>query len=162
MAVGAGAMVGGAAGGMAAHQMMGGGKPGGQQQYGQPQPGYGQNPYGQQQQAYRGFLATAAPNGQSWGQYCQAQQPRVSPQGYPVGPWGECVAWSKIFEYQNPGSLNDPQYEGGPTGQVIQFMYNCAPPQMKEQCQVAGLQLEEACQQCADSGRPFPIINARP
>jgi hypothetical protein len=167
-AMGAGMMVGGAAGGMAAHQAMGGGKQKpppqqfGQPMYGQPQPGYGQPQYGQPQQAYRGFLATAAPNGQPWGAYCQMQQAFVTPQGYVGGPWGECIAWSKIFEFQNPGAIQDPQYEGGPTGQVIQFLVDNAPGNMKQKLEQAADKLEEACDQCGNSGRPLPIINATP
>jgi hypothetical protein len=188
MAIGAGAMVAGAAGGAAAAGAFGGGKkPQGQPQgqpygqpqgqpYGQPQGQYGQQPYGAppgqmyggppqqygQQQQFRGFMATAAPNGQSWGAFCTSQQAFVTPQGHVGGAWGECIAWSKIFECQNPGSLDDPQYSPGPTGQVIDYLVQSAPGHMAQKIQDAADRLEEACDQAAQSGRPFPLINARP
>lgn len=57
-----------------------------------------------------GFMDTAAPNGTSWGQYCQAHEVAVDPStGTIAGPWGECLAWAVAYEQQNPGWHQDPR-----------------------------------------------------
>lgn len=101
-----------------------------------------------------GFMGTSAPNGATWGDYCGQSAPQVDGAGQLVGPWAECVAWAKYFEFKNPGWENDPQYEDGPCGQVI----NAIAPAGEQYAQAADA-LEQACQQAADNGQPLPIIN---
>lgn len=56
-----------------------------------------------------GFMGTAAPNGRYWSEYCSGE-PEVSGANFVVGPWGECLAWAVVYEYQNDWE-DDPDYE---------------------------------------------------
>jgi len=109
-----------------------------------------------------GFMATLAPNNQSWANFCGTQQPMIDNSGFINGAWGQCIAWSKVFEHQNPGWQHQPEYKDeGPTGQVIQSMLNVCQPQMRQHAEQAANRLESACEQAVASGRNLPIINQR-
>mmetsp|Transcript_19147 Transcript_19147/g.45118 ORF Transcript_19147/g.45118 Transcript_19147/m.45118 type:complete len:355 (-) Transcript_19147:53-1117(-) len=108
-----------------------------------------------------GFMSTLAPNNQTWMNYCQTQQPSVDSQMV-NGAWGECLAWSKVYEFQNPNYNQQPEYrEDGPAGQVIEAMLNRCPAHMRQQIEQAANKLEEACESAHRSGKPLPIINYR-
>jgi len=105
-----------------------------------------------------GFMATAAPNGMPWSTYCQSQQVAVA-NGLVAGAWGECLAWAKVFEIQNPGWANRPEYrEDGPCGQVVEAMCSHASPGRRPEVEQAAGALEEACERCAQNGQAMPII----
>lgn len=131
--IGGAAVIGGTAAGMAAFSGGGGGAGGGGQ---------------------GGWMNTQAPNGQLWSQYCGASRPQVQ-NGMLAGPWGECMAWAKLYEKQNPGWENDPTFQGGPAGQIIEALQRAGGDT------AAADRLEQACEQAADSGHPLPIINQR-
>jgi len=108
-----------------------------------------------------GFMFTKAPNGQQWSQYC-SQQPVTDSQGFVAGHWGECLAWAKVYEIQNPNWSSDPTYQAnGPCGQVIEAMLNSGPPHMRQTLDEAAAKLEAACEQAASNGQPLPIIRQR-
>lgn len=144
-----GAAVGGAAGASAMAGAAGGGHGG--RFGGQPPP-----------QVMNGFMNTCAPNGQPWGVYCNTQQPFVDGQGYINGPWGQALAWAKVFEHQNPGWQQMPEYrDDGPAGQVINSMMTVVQGHMRPQIEQAAERMEGVCEQCCQSGQPLPIINQR-
>merc|ERR1740123_2740362 len=67
-------------------------------------------------------LPTVAPNGMPWWQYCQGRPVSIDPaSGFLIGPWGECLAWAKVFEIRNLGWQQDPRYANqGPCARVIE------------------------------------------
>lgn len=100
-----------------------------------------------------GFMGTASPAGCSWRQFCAPHFPEIDTRtGFVVGPWGECLAWAKVFELQNPG------WEDGPCGQAINAMLDRAGPRKREIERAADL-LEQACAAAGASRRPVPLIN---
>eukprot|EP00747_Dinoflagellata_sp_TGD_P102544 gnl/TRDRNA2_/TRDRNA2_168700_c1_seq1.p1 gnl/TRDRNA2_/TRDRNA2_168700_c1~~gnl/TRDRNA2_/TRDRNA2_168700_c1_seq1.p1 ORF type:complete len:349 (+),score=68.24 gnl/TRDRNA2_/TRDRNA2_168700_c1_seq1:108-1154(+) len=147
MAMAGGMAMGMAAGGAAGYAMGGGGGGGGA-----PQPqvmGAGGGGGG-------GFMSTQAPNGRSWADYCGAQQVQIDGNGMLAGAWGECMAWAKVFEVQNPGWDSMPQYrDEGPCGQVLNSIGGIGGPQAQQAAEI----LEQACDQAVQQGRPLPIIN---
>lgn len=152
--VGGAAVAGGAGAAAAMGAFGGGGKPQQQQQqmHGKavPPPQVMGSAGGQP-----GFMGTISPSGATWMQYCQsAGAPRLDNRGLVTGPWGECIAWAKVFEIQNPNWESMPEYrDDGPCGQVIDAL--CQAGGSSE----AGERLEEACQQAHAQGRPLPVIN---
>jgi len=163
--VAAGAMVGGAAGGAAIYGFAGGHHGGGA-----PQPvtmGHavpGAEPYMPAQAVMAppsmgGFMNTVAPNGMPWWQYCQGRPVSIDPaSGFLLGPWGECLAWAKVFEIQNPGWEQDPNFAGGPCGQVIEAAIAGCPNHLKGPAGQAAERLELACEEAAFNGAPLPVI----
>jgi len=108
-----------------------------------------------------GFMDTMSPSGISWRKYCDLQSPQVDPQsGMLVGVWGECLAWAKAYEAENPQWPSDPEYtRDGPCGQVLTAVADradCGKELMVEQ---AAEMLESACEAALISGAPLPIIN---
>jgi len=109
-----------------------------------------------------GFMSTAAPNGKTWNDYCQPHEVFMSEQSQSLNqPWGECIAWAKVYEYRNPGWENDPRMRGGPVAHVIQAMCERAPDHMSGSVVQAAEMLEEACEDAIRHGRPLPVINQR-
>mmetsp|Transcript_68573 Transcript_68573/g.153663 ORF Transcript_68573/g.153663 Transcript_68573/m.153663 type:complete len:347 (-) Transcript_68573:161-1201(-) len=109
-----------------------------------------------------GFMNTVAPNGQPWSSYCGMSQPFKDGSGCVAGPWGECLAWAKVFEHQNPGYEQMPEYrEDGPAGQVVSAMLSVCPGHMRQQIEGAAEQTEHWCEQAIQRGQPLPIINQR-
>lgn len=152
MGAGAGMAMGGAVAGGAGAAVMG------KMMGGQPQAAPMQQPMGQYGQA-RGFMATMSPRGIPWAQHCAGQQVMLTPDGMVGGAWGECIAWAKYFEYQNPNWENNPDFASGPCGQAIDAMAAACPNEGR--AVPAAERLEKMCEQAADQGRPFPIINQR-
>jgi len=151
MGAAVGGMVGGAAGAAAGYGMMGGGHG-------------GHMPAPQMMGTSRvgGFMNTLAPNGMAWSQYCNGQQVMLDSQGFVVGAWGECLAYSKVLEAQSPDWVNNPDFQpDGPAGQVMNAMTAACPGHMRGQVQQAAERLEQACDQAANMGQPFPVINYR-
>lgn len=106
-----------------------------------------------------GFLNTAAPNGVTWRDYCRSYEVSVDSSGHIVGPWGECLAWAKVYELRNPGWERDLEYrDEGPCGQVIRAMLQASPDHTHQQIEEAAERLEEDCAESAECGRPLPVI----
>eukprot|EP00443_Scrippsiella_acuminata_P008627 CAMPEP_0115201832 /NCGR_PEP_ID=MMETSP0270-20121206/17824_1 /TAXON_ID=71861 /ORGANISM="Scrippsiella trochoidea, Strain CCMP3099" /LENGTH=512 /DNA_ID=CAMNT_0002615247 /DNA_START=28 /DNA_END=1568 /DNA_ORIENTATION=- len=163
--VAAGAMVGGAAGAAVMYGAHGG------QSAVTPQPmvmGHmapGAEPYAPAQtvmavQPMGGFMSTVAPNGMPWWQYCQGRPVSIDPaSGFLIGPWGECLAWAKVFEIQSPGWQQDPKYASdGPCGQVIAAALASCPGHLKGPTGQAAERLELACEEAAFNAAPLPVI----
>lgn len=109
-----------------------------------------------------GFMATAAPVGKTWNDYCQPHQVFTSEHSRSISqPWGECVAWAKAYEHNNPGWENDPRMRGGPCAHVIQAMCENSPDHMSGAIVQAAEMLEEECEEAIRQGRPLPVINQR-
>jgi len=121
----------------------------------------GSNSPGNDMGSEGGFMATAAPNGQSWMNYCSAHQVVVDASGFPQGIWGEAVAWAAAYEKQNPDWENDPRMRDGPVAHVIQAMMDHSPESMHDEVVAAGERLEEACKDAIRLGRPLPVIHQR-
>eukprot|EP00747_Dinoflagellata_sp_TGD_P044794 gnl/TRDRNA2_/TRDRNA2_143470_c0_seq1.p3 gnl/TRDRNA2_/TRDRNA2_143470_c0~~gnl/TRDRNA2_/TRDRNA2_143470_c0_seq1.p3 ORF type:complete len:118 (+),score=23.50 gnl/TRDRNA2_/TRDRNA2_143470_c0_seq1:602-955(+) len=103
-----------------------------------------------------GFMGTLAPNNMTWQQYCETQAPMIDDStGFPAGAWGQCVASAKKFESQNSNWQSDPAYaDDGPCGQAIAALQKAGGPEDVE----AANRLEQACEEAAANGRPFPLI----
>lgn len=166
-ATAAGAVVGGAAGAAAMYSAAGG------RQMEAPMPHlmgnqHQQHPKFEKQRvvpvsnasAPGGFMQTMAPNGMQWAQYCQSQPAFVdATSDHLAGAWGECLAWAKVFELQNHGWPQDPNFQQeGPCGQVIEAMLRSCPPQSKDHLEAAANRLETLCEAAAASRRPLPVI----
>jgi len=110
-----------------------------------------------------GFMATLAPNGLPWQAYCYGQPVHIDPMtGFLQGPWGECLAWAKVFEVQSPGWASDPAYQAsGPCGQVIEAVVAASPEHMMGQAIQSCERLELACDQAVQAGAPLPVIGQR-
>jgi hypothetical protein len=110
-----------------------------------------------------GFLNTTTPNGLLWWHYCHGRPFSMDPvAGHLQGPWGECLAWAKVFEFTNPSWHQDPAYAmEGPCGQVIEALTNEVPFHMRSAATEAAERLEGACEQAAASGMPLPVIHHR-
>merc|ERR1719436_104349 len=105
-------------------------------------------------QAQGGFMDTKAPNGLTWMQYCGSLAPNVDRmQNIITGPWGECMAWAKVFEIQNPNWDSMPQYtHEGPCGQVIEAMKGMGASQ---DVVAIAENLEQQCENAHQQGRPL-------
>jgi len=69
------------------------------------------------------FMNTLAYGGPStWAHLCGSQQPQADKQGLLAPPWGDAIRAAVIFEQHYPGWERDPQFVGGPAGQVIAFL----------------------------------------
>jgi len=154
-AAGAGAMMGAAGAGRPAPTAMGQAAGGRHGEMGGP-------PMQMAMSAKGGFMNTMAPNGMPWWQYCQGIPATVDPgSGLLVGPWGECLAWAKVFEVHNPGWSSDPNFAGGPAGQVVHAALSTCPPHLRAATEQAAERLEMACGQAAFNGAPLPLIGQR-
>merc|ERR1712217_632482 len=106
-----------------------------------------------------GFMGFPAPNGMSWGDYCMSSPVGIDGDGFPAGAWGECVAHAKMFELENPGWDNDPEFQDdGPVGQVITAMKRVNPG-IAGRAEQAGIRLEEEVEMQFQNGGPIPFIN---
>lgn len=165
-AAGAGAMMGGMGPGGKPH--VAAGQPVGFQPMAMPVQGYSIQQGMPAQQSYGmapvprsmgGFMGTAAPSGASWMQYCQGHVPSTDlTMGMLAGPWGECLAWAKVFEARTPGWEQDPNMAGGPCGQVIETMVANCPGYLQGQMREAAERLEMGCEQALFNQAPLPVI----
>jgi len=72
------------------------------------------------------FLSLAAPDGQSWGDYCAPVPPALDSEGRLVGRWAECVHAAVVFENSHPRWEELAEYEdAGPAKQVAHFLDAC-------------------------------------
>mmetsp|Transcript_41068 Transcript_41068/g.129299 ORF Transcript_41068/g.129299 Transcript_41068/m.129299 type:complete len:640 (-) Transcript_41068:152-2071(-) len=110
-----------------------------------------------------GFMASASPSGRPWMDYCRGEQVVIDSPGIVAGRWGECLAWAKVYELNNPSWENDPQYrDEGPCGQVVAAMLEASPYDMRSDISEAAERLEDTCASCAERGQPMPLIGWRP
>merc|ERR1712048_232901 len=101
---------------------------------------------------------TVAPNGMIWSDYCMSSPVGIDTYGFPAGAWGECIAYAKIFELENPDWGSNPNYQDeGPCGQVIGAMMRAGGRGMEQGLEQAGNRLEEAVENNFRTGQPIPF-----
>mmetsp|Transcript_81596 Transcript_81596/g.231255 ORF Transcript_81596/g.231255 Transcript_81596/m.231255 type:complete len:563 (-) Transcript_81596:158-1846(-) len=107
-------------------------------------------------QSQRRWMDTGAPKGMSWSDYCSSEDVLIGDDtGYIEGAWGECIAWAKVYELENPDWAKDPKYAvDGPCGQVLAELAAVA----GEEAEEAALRLEQACEHAGEWGQPMPLI----
>lgn len=68
------------------------------------------------------FLDHAAYRGpEAWRSLLPREIPKVK-RDYLVGHWGRAIQAAVEFEHDNPDWIDDPRYQGGPAGQVIDYL----------------------------------------